>query len=215
MAFTADMDADTLLMVARDRGAWLSKSAQLRHSADWLWEGFLAATTEWAKKRRDGSAHAEAEFDTAMTYLQSSKMLYGLAVETALKAVILALHPESVEFELTADGAGKIQHVRMKQFGVSLGASHDLVRLAEKAGALKRGPGELFSIDIDYTTLRQVLDELGELVVWAGRYPVPIRSGGDLQFDPTVPARAHGHYIRDWLDPFLDWLASKARLAQP
>jgi hypothetical protein len=132
-------------------------------------------------------------------------MLYGLSAESAFKAAILRTRPTDVEFRMVADGTGKIQSAELKQLGLSMGSGHDLVRLAEKAGVFRRGEGEIFPADSDYVAIRSILVELGEIVVWSGRYPVPMRSGPSWQPSPGVPLVAYAHFLRDWLDVVLDY----------
>lgn len=198
------MDADTLLEIATDSRSWLRKSAELRQSADVLWGACFRLSVEWATKHQEGAPDADATWNTAMGHLSSAKMLYGLSLETAFKATILRDCPDAVEFRMVADGTGKVQQVEMKHLGVSMGSGHDLVRLAEKAGLFRRGTGEVFPVDSDYRAIRAILEELGDMVIWVGRYPVPLRSGDSRQLPPDVPAVAFVHYMRDWTDQVLD-----------
>ena len=197
------MNAETFLELATDSEAWLRKSAELRASADVLWNACFALVGQWAIKQRDGASDADELWNLAIAHLSASKMLYGLALETAFKAAIIRDSPSTVALKMTADGSGKVQQVEVKQLGVSMGSGHDLVRLAEKAGVFRRGNGEVFPADSDYQAIRAILEELGDMVVWMGRYPVPMRSGEERKISPDVPAVAFGHYMRDWTDMVL------------
>jgi hypothetical protein len=54
--------------------------------------------------------------------------------------------------------------------------------------------------------MRNICRDLGEVVLWRGRYPVPLASAKPLQFEPNAPQLAVAYYMRDWLDPVLDAL---------
>ena len=199
------MNADELLALGTDSAAWFAKSVSLRRSADALWDAFSQAVLKWTPLAKAQSAEATKAWDQANDYLIAAKMLYGLSAETAFKAAIIRDHPADVEFRLVADGSGHIQHVELRQLGVSMGAGHDWVRLADQAGLFRSGKGELSQVDSDYRAIRAILEDLGEVVVWSGRYPIPLRSGQQRPISPDVPGVAFGHYLRDWLDTVLDF----------
>jgi hypothetical protein len=195
------MDANKFLELATDKDAWLQKSRDLRGAADDLWSVFEERTAAWALayKRKEPD---NAIWEHAFARLTTSKMLYGLALETAFKARILSDRPGDIVFRMAIDGSRKLHLVEMKQFGVSMGSGHDLVRLAEIAGAFE--PKVVFEHQSDFKALRAILEELGDLVVWEGRYPVPLRSGEERKVSPDIPSRILGHYMRDWTDRVLD-----------
>lgn len=199
------MDADTFLETAKDPANWLMHSLALRRSADRLWEAFGAATVAWAKKAKAlGTESAEAEWEEAVGYITTSKLLYGLALETAFKAHIAAHYPEQIEFDVTRDKDGTVQEVQLKRIGVSMSSGHNLERLAIEAGLFRRDTDPVFPVDSDYKAIREIIRELGDTVTWSGRYPVPRRSSMGYELPPDVPARIFGHFIRDWLDRVLD-----------
>lgn len=199
------MDVDDLLKIGTDPAAWLEKSASLRRAADALWGAFWGAVLRWAPLFKAHDEAGDGIWHEAMDCLIAAKMLYGLAVEAAFKSAILRDAPTDVEFRMRAYGTGRIQQVELKKLGLSMGAGHDLVNLAELAGLFRRGDSEVFSTDSDYTAIRAILEDLGEVVIWRGRYPVPRRSGQSPASSPAVPAVASGHYLRDWLDKVLDF----------
>jgi hypothetical protein len=198
------MDAETLLQLAKDDRAWLRKSRELRRSADVLWDAFLAGTVEWGAHHLDDAPRADDAWERATGHLISAQMLYGLALETAFKAAILRNTPSGITIETTIDGSGKVLSAKVAQWGVPTGAGHDLLRLAEKAGVFARGKGEIFGVQSDYEAVRAILEQLGDIVVWIGRYPFPLRSGQSRKMSPDVPASTFGHYLRDWTDRLLD-----------
>lgn len=199
------MNAEDFLKAAIDPNRWLQKSIALRRSADRLWETFFEAGLRWAEQRSDPEEQiAEDAWDEASGHLTCSKLLYGLALETAFKAWILRESPESIELRMSADGTGAIREVEVKQFGVSLGVGHNLEKLGELPGLFSRGTDALFKAESDDRAIREILKHLTEVVLWSGRYPVPTRSGPRHMVPPDVPAVVFGHYIRDWADQILD-----------
>lgn len=198
------MDANQFLKVATDAAEWLKKSVALRRSADVLWEAFVGATLEWASQVRANPAMSATSWDEALEHLTSAKLLYGLALETALKGHILQVRPGDIEFKMTADGTGAVATAKVKHFGVALGQAHNLELLAERAGVFDRDSEPVFATDDDYRALREILKHLSEVIYWSGRYPVPLRSGETHKVPPDIPAKVFGHFIRDWLDQVLD-----------
>ncbi len=209
------MDANRFLQTAITPGEWLKKSSALRRSADCLWDQFHSATLRWLKSVDTSVGRGDdILWEEASAHLNSSKLLYGLSLETTFKAAILQTRPTDIEFKMSADGTGAITAVEVKHFGVSLGQGHNLELLAEKAGAFDSKCG-VFSVESDQRALREVLRHLTEVVYWSGRYPIPLRSGPTHQLAPDVPARVLGHYIRDWIDPVFDHYFSSMKPQPP
>lgn len=208
------MHAEDLLRAAKEPAAWLAKSLDLRRSANALWDAFFRATLEHARTyNKVTQSGDDAKWNEALGYLDVAKMLYGLAVETALKAHLLEANPASAEFQLRVDGSGKVVDAQLKQLGVPLGQGHDLVLLAEKAGVFTNGDKAIFPVQSDLVVLRDLLKHLTESIVWSGRYPAPTRSGSPFVPSPDVPMVAFQHYLRDWLDPLLDYYQKNADAA--
>lgn len=136
-------------------------------------------------------------------------MLYGLAIETALKARIIELDSNAIDFREKRDGEGNVVDLQIVKIGAELGKDgHDLVKLATVAG-LGDG-GATFSLQTDRNTIREILAYLTDCVRWSGRYPVPKRLSERFLPTAPVPTRAFGLYMRDWLDPFLESLLGSA-----
>jgi hypothetical protein len=200
------MDAPDFIKAAIDPDQWLTKSAALRRSGNRLWDSFFEETLRYATEQRQGSVEAaDKSFSEALEYLTSSKFLYGLALETAFKADLIRRRPSDIEFRLSADGTGTIQSAELKQFGVQMGSGHNLEQLGLRTGILTTENNPVFKHDSDISALREILRHLSEVVYWSGRYPVPTRSGEGQKPSPEVPLQAYAHYMRDWLDPVLDY----------
>jgi hypothetical protein len=198
------MEAEDLLRTVTSPDAWLAKSVTLRRSANALWNDFFWSTLESGEAGGKASeTNEDTNWEKAMGFLSVAKMLYGMAIEAALKGHLIRVSPGATKLELVADGSGKVVEVEVKQLGVSMGQGHDLVRLAENAKAFVPGNIPGFS-DWNIDTLRDVLRDLTEHIIWAGRYPVPRRSGSQFLPAAETPYIAFQHALRDFIDPFLD-----------
>jgi len=121
--------------LGKNPGTWLLSSSRLKEAADTLRD------TRWPKekKHRDLNA-ATANFRIGPVYM----LLMGMAIEDALKAIIVAQDDECIG-----------EDVISKDF-----ANHHLKALWSKAGIHK------------YTKDDRLLDRLESFVVTFGRYPV-------------------------------------------
>ena len=139
------MNSTDFIKNAIDPVQWLRKSVELRRSANALWDAFFEQMLIWSRKLRDGTPEDESASDEVYGYLTSAKMLYGLSLETALKAHLLKNSPDTVQLKMSADGTGQVTEVEIKQFGVSLGSGHNLEQLAQRAGVFERTVDPLFN----------------------------------------------------------------------
>lgn len=191
------VDAEDLIKAVKDPALWVQKSISLRRAANKLWEAFfrtsLLGTFETPKPE------SEQQLDEALEYLLTAKMLYGLAIETALKGHLVAADPKNTNIEVQIDGAGTVVQAELKQVGVSFRQGHDLKILAEKAGAFTK-----LANRVDAVQLADVLKHLTDCVTWLSKYPAPKKSGGAFVPNAKTPLLAFQHYVRDLIDPLLD-----------
>jgi hypothetical protein len=199
------MDATTLIEIATDRAAWMRKSVELRHAADVLWDHFRTEAEDWARLQSHRREDADLAWARAMGNLTIAKMLYGLALETAFKATILRQRPADVTFELKADGSGRVIEAVLKGFGPSMPLNHDLLRLAEATNVLSEGSNAIFADPDDIRTVRKILSDLGDFVLWIGRYPIPRKAGDTTAGSPGHSSPAAGDDMRRWTDRILDY----------
>jgi hypothetical protein len=203
------MNHDSFRDITSDPAAWRTKASTLRSAAEALWDTSLGLITGGSPlvtpEERDRAVQLFAE------RLHTSQLLYGLVVETALKARIIELDPANARFVEKRDGHGAVIDVRIQRIGADLGGDgHDLVKLAEIAGvAGAQASSSIFSIESDRVAIHEILAFLSDCVRWSGRYPAPRNANGYYRPDHKIPARILGHYMRDWLDPFLDALLPK------
>lgn len=198
------MQAANFIDKAKDPKAWRKHARALRQSADVLWGEFgkkLIAACLQAKEHE-----TSPELEATLEFFETTKLLYGLALETALKAWIIKHDPSKIELRVIIDGRGEATSAELKTVGVSSSQGHNLLALAEAAGIFSVGFNSVLKTDNDRSAMRNICRDLGEVVVWRGRYPIPLASYEPMQLDPNVPNVAVAHYMRDWLDPILNAL---------
>lgn len=198
------MIATEFLEKARDPIAWRKHSRALRRSAIALWNVF--ETTVIDEIEAAAESKTEPTFAAALEALETAKLLYGLALETALKAWIVEHHPAKIEVRVVMDGKGEATGAELRALGVPTSNGHNLLALAEAAELFGDRFRTVIRTDGDVRTVKNICRDLGEVVVWRGRYPVPLTSSQPQRLDPNAPVRALAHYMRDWLDPVLDAL---------
>ncbi|NRD84759.1 hypothetical protein FG484_19395 [Burkholderia pseudomallei] len=99
------MIATEFLEKARDPIAWRKHSRALRRSAIALWDAFERTVGEEAEAA--AKSQTEPTFVVALEALETAKLLYGLTLETALKAWIVEHHPDKIEVRVVMDGKGE------------------------------------------------------------------------------------------------------------
>lgn len=200
------MLATEFLDRSRDPVAWRKHARALRRSADVTWAEFDRILIGSAANIRQGGY--DEKFEEALEALDTAKLLYGLAFETALKAWLIQHFPSKVEIRVAMDGNGSATHAELRAIGVPTSNGHNLLALAEAAELFGERFKDVVREDGDKRALRNICRDLGEVVLWRGRYPVPLASSEPLRLDPHAPQLAVAHYMRDWLDPVLDALLS-------
>ena len=198
------MDASSFVETSRDPAKWRKHARSLRRSADVLWRDFmevLLAEVASAKAKQ-----VQPDLSAAQEALEASKFLYGLALETALKAWIVQNSPDRIEIRLVVDGTGKPSSAELRTLGVPACNGHNLLALAEVAGLFGDRFKHVIKHAPDERAVRNICRDLTEVVVWRGRYPIPLASQEPLKLDPKGHPHAQTHFMRDWLDPILDAL---------
>ena len=198
------MHASAFLEKSRDPRQWRKHASALRRSADVLWEDFTEVLLTEVKRAAEASE--DPSFLAAEEAFETTKLLYGLAFETALKAWIIEKHPEKFEIRVVLNGSGEATHAELRTVGVSTSSGHNTLALAEAAGLFDGTFAAVIRSPADERALRNICRDLSEVVLWRGRYPVPLASADPLRLDPKADPRAVADYIRDWLDPVLDML---------
>ncbi|WP_411879764.1 hypothetical protein [Polaromonas sp. YR568] len=189
---------------SRDPEAWRKHARALRRSADVLWKEFERALLDGAVSSFESKS--ERNLDEALELFETTKLLYGLTLETALKAWIVEYFPSKIEIRVAMDGKGEATQAELRAVGVPTSSGHNLLALAEAAGLFGEKFESIMGSEGDRRAMRNICRDLGEVVLWRGRYPVPLASFEPLKLDSNVPNVAVAHYIRDWLDPVLDAL---------
>ena len=202
------MQAETFLEKSRSPGAWRKHSRALRRSANVLYDDFEAVLIESVKEAK--ALGQNVNHESAIEAIETAKLLYGLALETALKAWIIEHKPSQIEIKITIDGSGEAKHAELKSFGVNGNQGHNLSALADVAGIFEGSAfAHILKTKSDHEVFRAIFRDLGEVVVWRGRYPVPMASSEPQPLAKNVPWQVYVHYMRDWLDPMLDALLAE------
>lgn len=129
-----------------------------------------------------------------------------MTLETALKAWIVEHFPSRTELRVAMDGKGETTHAELRAFGVPTFSGHNLLALADAADLFGAQFQSIMRTEDDRRAIRNICRDLGEVVMWRGRYPVPLASAEPMKLDPNAGYRDVMHYMRDWLDPTLDAL---------
>ena len=124
---------------AESPAIWALSARRLKHSADLIFDAYEIDLQQMARNA------SPLEFNN-LEVAGAATLLFGLAVENLLKAIIITREPKTVE-----DG-------RLRDWP---GNGHELILLAEKA-----------NIRLD-AQQQDLLQRLVAFVEWAGRYPVP------------------------------------------
>lgn len=162
---------------------WMVAAYRLKRAADTLLAVSKAASKaemdrafEEHKARKAGTPAPDALSDievinriTDMSQIDTYYMLTGLAIENAVKGILVVKNPTLV----TDDGQFKI-------------STHNLIHCLEKCS--------IAMSDIE----RNALTALQEYVVWAGRYPGPVKAflperdaSGNFKATPMLSHRDH------------------------
>jgi len=137
----------------------------------------------------------------APAYLETAHLLYGLAIEVALKGELIRLDPNNVRLETSINKEGVLDGVSFKGIKGVKGDGHDLVQLAERAGLLS---------DPNTKDLRDALVDLTRCIRWQSRYPVPKESKGDGSAS-NLRFTFKNQWIKDWVRPLLDQILGDYR----
>ena len=198
------MRANQFIERSRDPARWRKHARNLRDSAEYLWIRYTVMLTTEVKRARE--SQTAPDFELVIDALETAKLVYGLALETALKAWIIERHPEKIEIRVVMDGAGETKQAELRAIGVPASQGHNLLSLGEAAGIFEGEFQNRLTTELDQSTLKNICRDLSDVVQWRGRYPVPLVSGGMLQLDPDSPSQALHTHLLDWLLPLLDAL---------
>ena len=198
------MRANQFIERYRDPAQWRRHARNLKDSGEFLWIRYQTMLA--AEARRAKESATDLDFERVIDALETAKLVYGLALETALKARIVEKYPEKVEIRVVLDGAGEPKQAELRTIGVPSSSGHNLLMLAEAAGIFDAEFQDLLPVTLEQGVLKNICRDLSDVVQWRGRYPVPLSSGGALQLDPSFPSKTLHTHLLDWLNPLLDAL---------
>ncbi len=160
------MDVNEFLNNASDKNAWFEISK-------WHWRAgrLLAAQSMESIPQPTGTVQRlDGDWlPDYVAYAVPAHLMYGYALETAIKATIIQDHPQKVEFEVSINGSSNIKNAKLKGFGAK--NWHDLGQLAGAAG--------VFEMDFAQHSDDKWLRVFTDAIVWRSKYPVPKRSGDE------------------------------------
>jgi len=173
------MTPDDYLNRCYDPSDWFRKSRSLRENASALWS--KSSNRIDAVMRTETKTASAAEVYSAIDGSIIAKMLYGLAVETALKGRLIEKFPERVRLITEVNGRGSVSRVELRGSEKYQWKTHNLESLADAADAITRG-GD--------SELREALRYFTDCTVWRARYPVPLEiESGKNRPETMVDAR--------------------------
>ena len=143
---------DTIIPLAKSPDAWRRTAIGLKRSADIIWGQWFEIFS-----RLDGGSKATVTPQEIgdLALLPTFLLLSGLAIENALKGLLIAKDKEIVD---------SVVKWKIKSGG------HDLCELYKQT-------------DLSFTTdQKELLDAMTQAVLWAGRYPVPKKHFNKLDF---------------------------------
>ena len=147
------MDVNRFLENASDKKAWFEMSK--RH---WLAGRLLSRKSFDVMPESTGKVQ-RLDRDWLPEYLNyavPAHLMYGFALETAIKATIIQEKPEKVEFEVSTNCNSDIKNARLKGFSVGEKNWHNLSSLAEMAGLFEKN----FANNTDREWLDGFTDEI-------------------------------------------------------
>jgi len=146
---------------------WLFKADGLFTAALELTKSSNALRQELSSVADTHEGHEE-RWQNSLHLNISASLLYGYALETLFKGILLKHKPDSIELEMTMNGSGEIGSAKVNKLGVQMNKGHDLVILANEIG--------LFKLIENPKQAKKTLNYLSECVKWRARYPVPQES---------------------------------------
>ena len=185
--------AEKFMEAALDANRWFSRSHYLKESADNLHKACERYIMQSIPSPiRIGPPPSVEERGRAsmsgLNAIMTSFLLYGLAIELALKGRIISHQPDKAKFNLSIDGKGRVIDASSDL------KSHNLEALANDAGLLEKGG--------DNET-RVQLRLLSEYVKWRARYPIPNKSD-NFETDDVERGTSKWGQMKNFVESFLE-----------
>ncbi len=160
-------EAQNFLESTKNTYLWLHKATSLFNSAEVLFNESVAILERIKGEANTLQGHTnniQATFDLVST----SQLLYGYALETLLKCILITTKPDLVEFDIKSNGRGDLIEAKVTQLGVAMNKGHDLPSLANAIGLIERSENP--------KEVKLLLTYLTECIQWRSRYPTPQHS---------------------------------------
>ena len=189
-------EVEDYLETLKNPNAWFRQAFEQKYVADKILADVIL------NKDFIRSQKAKNDFTKFSGLWANALFHYGIGVENGLKGVIVKNQPELINFEITEDD------VILHDIGGKASKNHDLYSLANRAGILDKNI-HLFKYDTDRKIIKNVLQNLTDIIRWAARYPIPTMPSKVFRMDDDVPhVCVYGFHILDVMEPIFGYFRS-------
>jgi len=166
---------------AQDPKSWYSVAQRKVSDARLL---YVEATSLLETDQDSNDLEDDQAIEAFLSLTQSSLFLAAIALENALRGVLLSDYPDQVTIELTLDGNGNPEGAEISRIGDSMGGgvTHDLNSLARDANLFGVGENPILQDKSEMEMFENALDYLTHTLQWSGRYPVPLTHEQDQKW---------------------------------
>ena len=189
-------EVEDFLETLKNTNAWFRRAFEQKFVADKILADVIL-NRDFIRNQK-----AKNDFTKSSGLWANALFHYGIGIENGLKGVIVKNQPELINFEITEDD------VILHDIGGKASKNHDLYSLANRAGILDKHL-HLFKYDSDRKLIKNVLQNLTDIIRWAARYPVPNNPSNVFEMDHDVPhVCVYGFHILDVMEPIFDYFRS-------
>jgi hypothetical protein len=186
------MNKDEYLEILKNSISWFKYYESQKYIAQVLFD--KAISKEVLLEMKDNF-----DDDRFTTLFVNAHYHWGIAIENALKAIIVKTIPESIEYEIKND------NVLLKSIGGKAGKTHNLGSLAELCGIFDTN-NTIYDSSYDYDHLKQVLLHFTDMIKWGARYPLPNNTATVYKNKSTTfPSIIYGFHILDIINPLFQY----------
>lgn len=190
------MDKEKYIETLKNSTTWFRYAFEQKLVADKILADVIL------KKDFVSSLKAKNDFTVFSVLWGNALYHYGVGVENGLKGMIVKNQPELISFEIDEDD------VILHDIGGKASKNHDLYSLANRAGILDKNL-HLFKYDSDRKLVKNVLQNLTDIIRWAARYPIPTMASKVFKMDDGVPhVCVYGFHVLDVICPIFDHFKS-------
>lgn len=159
-----------------DANEWFESANGLMANASILWGEAtvtIESVVELSNKEESISDEQRTLASRGGWCMDSALLLAGLALENALKGILISQNPETTEISVKMDGEGNLISARISSIGGS-DPTHDLPTLAREAGLFEIENNPAVEDPTEFSRFERILKQLTHSIQWGSRYPVPL-----------------------------------------